>query len=185
VLLSSANGGDSTLYGQSKVAYPYLQAINVSGSSITATNILDKIFDAFITVRQFGKGNPAEVMMSYKHWGSILKLLELQTGAYRQKEGSSKASVYGWDSIVLTGIKGTLTFTAVQEMDDDFIAIIDWRAFKFHSNGFFKKRVGPGGNQYFEIRNTTGYQYVVDICLFGDMVISRPSYCGIIHTISY
>jgi hypothetical protein len=185
VLLSAANGGDSTLYGQSKVLYPYLQAINVSGASITATNILDKIFDAFVTVRQFGKGNPTEIMMSYKHWGSILKLMELQTGAYRQKEGSSKASIYGWDSITLTGIKGTLTFTAVQEMDDDFMAIIDWRAFKFHSNGFFRKRVAPDGKQYYEVRNTSGYQYIVDICLFGDMVISRPSYCGIIHTISY
>jgi len=185
MLLSSANGGDAALYGQTKTAYPYLQAINIDGSTITATNILDKIFDAFVTVRTFGKGNPTEAMMSYKHWGSILKLLELQTGSYRQKEGSSKASIYGWDQVVLTGIKGTLTFTAVQEMDDDFIAIIDWRAFKFHSNGFFRKRTSPSGNQYFEVRNTAGYQYIVDICLFGEMVCSRPSYCGIIHSISY
>jgi hypothetical protein len=182
-LLSSANGGSSTLYGQTKTAYPYLQAINISGAAITATNILDKIFDAFVTTRQFGKGNPTDAMMSYKHWGSILKLLELQTGAYRQKEGSAKASVYGWDSITLTGIKGSLKFTAVQEMDDDFIALIDWRAFKFFSNGGFRKRVAPDGKSYYEVRNTTGYQYIVDICLFGELVCHRPSYCGIIHSI--
>ncbi len=185
MLLSLANGGDAALYGQTKTAYPYLQAINVNGSTITATNILDKIFDAFVTVRQFGKGNPNEAIMSYKHWGSILKLLELSKGAYRTSEGSRKASVYGWDQVVLTGIKGTLTFTAVQEMDDDYIALIDWRALKFHSNGFFKKRKAPDGKQYFEVRNTSGFQYIVDICLFGEMILSRPSYCGIIHSISY
>lgn len=185
VLLSSVNGGSSTLYGQSKVAYPYLQAINVSGASITATNILDKIFDAYTTVRQYGKGNPNEVLMAYKHWGSILKLLELAKSPFRTSEGSRKANVYGWDQVVLTGIKGTLTFTAVQEMDESYMAIIDWRAFKFHSNGGFRKRVAPDGKSYFEIRNTTGYQYIVDICLFGELVCSRPSYCGIIYGISY
>lgn len=185
ILLTAANGGDANLYGQSKLAYPYLQAINVDGTAITAANILEKIFDAYVTVRQFGKGNPTDVMMSYLHWGNVLKQLELVKGPYRTSEGSRKANVYGWDSVTVSGIKGTLNLVAVQEMDDDFMAIIDWRAFKFHSNGFFKKRTSPDGKQYFEVRNTSGFQYIVDICLFGEMVCSRPSYCGIIHTIDY
>ncbi len=59
-LLSAANSGDSTIYGQTKTAYPYLQAINVSGASVTAVNIMEKIFDTLTTIRQFGKGAPTE-----------------------------------------------------------------------------------------------------------------------------
>lgn len=63
-LLSAANNGSSTLYGQTKTAYPYLQAINVDGSSISAVNILDTIFDAFTTIKNRGKGMPNKVLMS-------------------------------------------------------------------------------------------------------------------------
>jgi hypothetical protein len=34
------------------------------------------------------------------------------------------------------------------------------------------------------IRATTGYQYIIDIRLFGDMVLQRPSYCGIMYGIN-
>ena len=47
VLLSAANGGGAMVHGQSKVAYPFLQAVNVNGASITAANILDKLLDAY------------------------------------------------------------------------------------------------------------------------------------------
>jgi hypothetical protein len=184
-LLSAANGGSSTLYGQSKVAYPYLQAINVSGATITASNILDKVFDAYTTCRTFGKGNPNEILMSYKHLGSILKLLETSKGAFNVEPGSQKASVYGWTEITIGGVKGSLKVVGIQELDDDVIMLMDWRALKFHSNGFFRKRIAPDGKHYFEQRATSGYSYLVDMCLFGELVLSRPSYCGIIHSISY
>ncbi len=44
-LLSAVNGGSATLYGQTKTDYPYLQSIQVDGSTVTAANILDKVFD--------------------------------------------------------------------------------------------------------------------------------------------
>ena len=184
-LLSYVNGGDETLYGQTKTAYPYLQAINVDGSDITAANVLEKIFDAFTTIRQFGKGNPTSVVFSYKHLGSALKIVEASKGAYNVTPGSQKASQYGWTEIEIGSVKGTLSLVGVQEMDDDVIMFIDWRALKFHSNGFFRKRKSPDGIEYHEVRNTTGYQYIIDVCLFGEMVVIRPSYCGILHSISY
>lgn len=184
-LLSSTNGGDSSLYGQTKTSYPYLQAINIDGSGILATNILDKIFDALTRTRQFGKGNPTDVVMSYKNLGSIMKLLEMNKGPYNVVQGSEKASPYGWMEIMIGSVKGSLKIVGVQEADDDVIILLDWRALKFHSNGFFRKRVAPDGKEYFEVRNTTGYQYIIDVCLFGEMVVTRPSYCGIIHGISY
>jgi len=193
-LLTAANGGSATLYGQTKLAYPYLQAINIDGSTVTATNIHEKIFNAFTDIRNLGRGNPDTVLCSYKHLGNIMKLIEhssnvatatnvIGKGAYNVQPGSMKASLYGWTEIVIHGVRGVLKVVGVQEMDDDVIFFIDWRALKFHSNNFFTKRTNPDGRQFYEVRETTGYYYLVDICLFGDLVLSRPSYCGVMHSI--
>ena len=186
-LLSSTNGGDSTLYGQTKTAYPYLQAINVSGSTVTAANILDSIFDAFTTIRNRGKGNPNKVLMSYKNLGSILKLLEIGKGAFHQDQKSTKVSVYGWTEIEIFGAAGSLSVVGIQEIDDDIICFLDTRpsVMKIYSNGFFRKRVNPDGREFYEARATTGYTYYVDVAFYGDFVLQRPSYCGIMHSISY
>lgn len=184
-LLPAAQGGSATLYGVNKLLYPHTQAIAVDGSTVTATNVLDKLFDAYVKIRTFGKGNPNEVIVSYKHLASILKSLEGSKGSFNVVPESNKASVYGWTEIMIGGVKGNLKVVAVQEMDDDCAIFIDWRALKLHSNGLFKKRVAPDGKHYFEVRSTSGYQYLVDMCVFGELVVSRPSYCGILHSISY
>jgi hypothetical protein len=185
-LLSAANGGDTTLYGVTKTTYPYLQAINVDGSSISATNIMEKIFDALTTIRQLGKGNPSDVVMSYKNLGSCMKVIEASKGAFNVRPGSQSASQYGWTEIEVGSVtKGGLKLVGVQEADDDIIFFIDWRALKFYSNGFFRRRKSPDGIEYFETRATSGYTYIVDTCLFGEMVVLRPSYCGVLYSISY
>jgi len=185
-LLSAANGGDSTLYGVTKTLYPYLQAINVSGADITASNIMEKIFDALTQIRQFGKGNPTDVVMSYTNLSSCIKRIEASKGAFNVVPGSQRASQFGWTEIEVGSVaKGSLKLVGVQEADDDIIMFLDWRALKFYSNGFFKKRRSPDGIEYFEQRATTGYTYIVDMCLFGEIVVQRPSYCGILHSIAY
>lgn len=183
-LLSAANGGSTNLYGVAKTSYPYLQAINVSGSSITASNILSTIFDAYTTIRNRGKGNPDTVLVSYKHLGSIMKILESSKGAFHIEQGSTKVNAYGWTEIVVFGVKGKLTVVGIQELDDDFIPFIDWRAFKLYSNGMIKKRKSPEGLEYFEVRNTSGYAYLLDLCFFGDLVLERPSYCGVLNSVA-
>lgn len=184
-LLSNANGGSAALYGQTKTAYPYLQAINVDGSSITEANIMDEIFDALTTVRRLGKGRPTKVVMSYKNFGSCLKAIEISKGAFNVVPESRSASQYGWDEIEIGSVKGRLTLVGIQECDDDVIYILDMRAFKFYTHGMFRKRKSPDGNEFFEVRNTTGYQYLIDVSLYGEFVVLRPSTCGIIHTVSY
>lgn len=184
-LLSAANGGSTSLYGVQKTLYPFLQAINVQGNTMTASNILDQIFDAFTRIRQYGKGNPNEILVSYKHLGSILKKLETSKGPFNVVPNSMKVNVYGWTEVVILGVKGELKVVALQEADDDVIMFMDWRALKFHSNGMFRKRTAPDGKQYFEQRSTTGYQYILDVSLFGEQILNRPSYCGIIFGISY
>lgn len=183
-LLSAANGGSSTLYGETKVSYPYLQAINLNGSDMTASNFLEKIFDKLVQARQFGKGNPTDAIMSYTNLGYCMKIIEQSKGSFNVVPNSQKATQYGWMEIEVGSVtKGNFKLIGVQEADDDVVMFLDWRALKFHSNGFFKKRTGPNGNQFFEVRATTGFSYILDVCLYGDLVVNRPSYCAIIHSI--
>lgn len=185
-LLSAANGGSANIHGKSKLAYPYLQAINVDGSTITATNILEKLFDAYVSVRQKAKGRAKDILMSYKHWGSVMKVLEGSKGAYRVVE-DPKESVFGWweSTIASTSTGQSLKIVALQELDDDVIPFIDWDSVKFRTNGFFRKRQSPDGRTYFEVRNTTGFAYIVDLCLFGEMEYTKPGHNGIIYGVSY
>lgn len=185
-LLSSANGGSANLYGQAKTSAPYLQAINVDGSSVTEVNIIQKCFDALTDIRQLGTGRPTDIVMSYKNFGAVLKAIESSKGAFNVVPESKSASQYGWETIEIGSVTGgRLRFVGVQECDDDVIMYIDWAGLKFHSNGFFQKRKSPDGDEYFEIRNTTGYAYVVDMSLFGELVVHRPSTMGILHSVSF
>lgn len=184
-LLSSANGGSATLYGQTKTAYTYLQAVNMNGAGITNANVVEKCFDGYTVTRRLGKGNPTDIVMSYNNFGLVMKVIEASKGAFNVKPGSTKATQYGWTEIEISSVTNqSLKFVGVQEMDDDIIMYLDWRGIKFYSNGFFRKRKSPDGIEYFEVRATTGFQYIIDVCLFGDLVVNRPSYMGIIYGIS-
>lgn len=186
-LLSAANGGSSTLHGQSKLAYPYLQAINVDGSAITASNIIEKIFDADTETKIKARGSMVtDILMSWKHLGSVMKLIEVQKGGFKVSEGSEKASIYGWTTIEITSVSGRkLKFVGIQEMDDDVIIGMDWRSLTFRSNGFFKKRVAPDGKEFYEVRTEDGYEYYVDSCLYGELEVRKPGSCFIIYGVSY
>jgi len=185
-LLSATNGGAATIHGQTKTAYPHLQSVNISGAAITATNILEKLFDAYLEVRIRARGTAQEFLMSFKNWGSCMKAMETNKGAYRVV-GEPKASEYGWweTTIASTSSGEALKIVGIQEMDDDIIPIVDWKGITFRSNGLFRKRKAPDGKSYYEIRATTGYSYLIDVCLFGEMEYRKPNGSGIVHTISY
>lgn len=184
-LLSAANGGSTALFGQTKTAFPFLQCPNISGSDVTATNILDKIFDAYVARMILGKGGKApEVLMSFKHFGSILKLLEVSKGPYNVAPNSRKTNPYGWAEIEVGSVGGQmLKLVGVQECDDDVIYFLDWESVTFYSNGLFKRRRAPDGKEYFEARATSGYSYILDHCLFGDLVCTAPWKNAILHSI--
>lgn len=175
-LLSAANGGSATLFGQTKTAYPYLQCVQVDGSAISATNILAKIFDAYTRRQILGKGGALpEVLMSYKHFGSVLKVIETQKGGFNIVPNSRSVSQYGYDVVEIGSVSGTsLKMVGIQELDNDVIMLLDWSTIKIYSNGMFKRRTAPDGKQYFEIRATTGYSYVLDHCFFGDVACISP-----------
>lgn len=186
ILLSNANGGSANVHGVAKTSYPILQAINIDGSDITANNLLDKLFKAYVTVQTKGKGAASDILMSLKHLGTTMLQLELQKGSFVVTQNPKK-SLYGWTemSIAQVATGQELKLVGIQEMDDDVIAFMDWRSVTFRSNGMFQKRKSPEGKEYFEVRNTTGYQYIVDVCLFGEMEYRKPGQSAIVYGISY
>ena len=183
-LLSAANGGSATLHGVSKLAYPMLQAVQLNGASVTASNILDKIFDGYTTVRRKARGNANTILVSFLHLGSIMKLLESQKGPFIVTKQPS-ASIYGWTEIEITTVKGVLKVVGIQELDDDCIFYLDLKSMTLRTRGGFKKRMSPEGREFFEIRNTTGYQYVIDNSFFGATEFSKPGHNAVMHSISY
>jgi len=185
-LLTVGNGGSSTIHGQTKTAYPVLQALNINGSSMTATNFLDKLFDFWSQIKIKAKAaNPSKCVMSFKHLGTALKLVELEKSPFKVTPGSMNASLYNWTEVNITGVRGGFNLVGIQEMDDDIIFFLDMSAMTFRSNGFFQKKKAPGGEEFFRIRGSSGFQLVCDICLFGEQEFKKPATCAIVHTISY
>ncbi len=183
-LLSAANGGSTALFGETKTNYPYLQAINVDGSGITATNILEGIFDAWREVAQKGRKGATDAVMDYENLGSVMKVLETRSGPFTHTK-LPKADTFGWTEITVVGVNGELKLVGVQEMDKSEIFFLDWKGLKLCSNGMFRMQRDPEGKLYFPVRNTTGYEYLVDSVFFGEQIVYKPFSQGVIHTISY
>jgi hypothetical protein len=193
--LSLANGGSANLFGVAKLAYPHLQATNVNGATFTAITFLENLFESYNTTRELGKGSPTDFVMSYKNLAAAMRNLELGAsnggadssaafGRGQFKVTDTRASAFGWTEIDIVGVKGKLTIVGVQEMDDDIIYMLDWRGVKLHSNGFFERRTAPDGKQFYETRSTTGYKYIIDTRFFGELVVTKPSHSGIIHSVN-
>jgi hypothetical protein len=175
-LLSLANGGTTNLFGQVKTDHEFLQSVQIDGTGVSASNILAKIFDGYTKRSILGKGGKAaEVLMSLKHFGACLKLIELSKGAFNVVPNSRSTSVYGWDTIEVGSVTGQMIkLVGIQEAEDDVIMYLDWSSIKFFTNGMFKRRKAPDGKEYYEVRETTGYFYILDHCLFGDLVVTAP-----------
>jgi len=180
-LLSAANGGSASLFGQTKATYQYLQALNHDGSGISATNVLSKMYDFYYDTVSLGKGNPTEIICSFKHFKNAAKDLETN----RRFTVNDKKSGYGFRSLMLSGSEGDMTITAVRDMADDFMGIMDWSALDFHGDKFFDRQKNPDGDEFYTIRTTSGYKHIIDTKFYGDLVVAKPSHMGIIHGISY
>jgi hypothetical protein len=178
-LLLSANGGASTLFGQTKLSYPFLQAINIDGSGFTAATILDDLLGAYYIYANLAKGNATEILVSFGMMKNIAKQLETN----RRFVTTDKKAGYGFRSIEVMGPDGVITITALRDVQSDYAAIMDWGAVKFHGSKFFERKRHLNGEESFLVRNTTGYQYLVDLKFYGDLVVNKPSHCGIIYGI--
>lgn len=176
-LLNAANGGSTTLFGQTKTAYTYLQAVQIDGTAVSASNILTKIFDGYTKRQRLAKsGKIPEVVMSFKHLGSVLKLLDTQKGPFYVDPKTRSTSNFGWSTVQIGSVSGELlTFTGVQEMPDTDIMYLDWDGITFYSNQLIYRRSDPGdGKNFFPVRNQSGFYYLVDHTVQGDLVVHAP-----------
>ena len=164
-----------------------MQAVNIDGSSITASNVLDNVFDGYTERMVRGKGGKApEVLMSFKNFGSVLKEIETSKGSFNVVPMSRKTNQYGWATIEVGSVSGdTLTIVGIQEMPDSEIMYLDWDSVTFYTNGLFRRRRAPDGKEFYETRATSGYAYILDHCVFGDLVCTAPWKNAVIHSISY
>ena len=178
--LSLVNGGSADLFGKTKLDYPHLQSLNYNGAGHSAKTVLELIFDGYNATREEGKGHPTDVIMGYGNLAAAMKELE---GSRDYVTKDTKANRYGWTEIDVVGVKGKLKLVGVLEMDNDIMHITDWNTIKLHSNGYFERRTSPEGDQYFPLRTTEGYQYIVDTRFFGELVVSKPSSNGIIYAV--
>jgi hypothetical protein len=182
-LLSAANGGSAALFGETKLDYPYLQASNISGAGWTATTILEDLFDAWTSVQQLGRGAAkSNAILSYANLGHVMKQLQNDSGPFRFT--SSKADTFGWTDISVIGVRGELKISGVHEMDDDKAIFAQWDGWKLCSNGMFRLQRDPEGKLYFVERATSGYTYIVDAVMFGELICYKPSHQGIVHSIA-
>ncbi len=185
LILSAANGGSASLYGQTKASYTYLQSYNKSGAAITGTSILGTIFDAYTEHRIRFKGDARKIVMSLKNMSAAMKEVQASKGAFSVVQNSQKQSVY-FSEISIIGVGGgALELVGIQEMDDDVILGLDMSAFKFETNSLIRRIKSPEGLEYFSVRNTTGYQFILDHECYGELVLTAPQKCFAIHSISF
>lgn len=175
-LKSAANGGSAAIFGQTKLNYPYLQAVQFDGSAMTAATVMSLVFKAYTKRQSLAKsGKLPEVLMSFKHFGSCITTLETTKGAFNVVPDSRKTNVYGWQEIMIGSVSGELLkLVAIQEKADDNIMILDWDSITLYTNGFLQRRTSPDGLQYYQTRATTGFAYILDHVMAGDIVCKAP-----------
>jgi hypothetical protein len=146
------------------------------------------LFDALADAQQKARGGKISVaLMSLKHMGTILKLIQSEKGAFHFAPSSMKVSEYGWTEVMIGSPAGNMVrCVGIQEAFDDCIYLLDPKTFTFHSKGFIRKHKSPDGLEYFVERDATnGYSYICDMCVFGEFVCNKPGNNAVIHSISY
>lgn len=207
LLPSGYLGAPATIFGQTKTASTYTQAIvydaadwangtpasgtQGAGNLITANDdILAQIFNGLAKARQ-RYANPTTFLMSYKHFSAVLAALEYGAGGQTLGSGafknvSSKVDYAGFSEITVGSVKGTIKLVAISEMTDHVIVGIDPRYLDLHTNKGFKVQESPDGLKFYSVRNTTGYKYITDYCFYGDLIYSAPwTACVITMPLTY
>lgn len=180
-LLSAANGGSANLHNVAKASYKQWQAHQENLAGASAETLIEYLFKAWVTASRKGRGNPSEVLLSYDNFQYIVNSLETN----RRFSVSDLKADYGFTSVRISGPAGALKITALPEMDNDIAPIVDWNAFRLAGMRFFEPVKSPkDGDIVFQVRNTTGYQYIMDVAFYGNLIFYHPSYCGIGYGIS-
>lgn len=196
ILLSAAKGGSSTYLGKTKTDYPFLQSINVDGSSMTSADFLPRLFEYYnryisLQTRHPEGAKPRDIMLSPFNYTVALLNLEQYKGSF-YKNDDAKANPYGWDSITL-GTKssgGELRLNRVENLKDSILPVVNMDTFALTSDKgleFISDPNNAGNEKYwYVVRATTAaaYTWVLDFILPAQFVCGNPESNGIIHSVS-
>jgi hypothetical protein len=193
VLLSSANGGDSTYLGHTKTTYQFLQALNINGSTWTASDIVPKIFEAWNGEIDYQlmsyKGKKAKsLQVSPANYAKILNSFEMYKGSFRKNDADT-LKMFDAGSIAISSLEtgGELVFERVPSMPDDIMVLpnMDTWAMVSDRDLAFRKDVGNpngmNGYKWTETRNSTGFTHTLDGRHRVQTVCGAPEANAIIH----
>lgn len=175
-------GGLDTLYTLPKAGSPALQATyknwatgGEAGQTVTASNIMDQVLKFWYQLRQQGRAQHEELLVSYPVFRVMAQKLELN----RRYQVTNREPGYGFESVSFIGPEGDVKVTALKRMSNTEIYAVDWSGVKFAGSAMFETVKDPNGNRFFMQRKTTGYEYTTDVKLAGDMVYQPSKLAGI------
>lgn len=186
LLPAGVNGASATIFGFTKKASPFTQAVAIDGSGATGATLLATIFDALVRGRQKG-ATPKVFLGSYKHLGAILKATENIAGAFRHQ--GERIDYAGYSVVEIGDVTGNkVKFVAIREHTDTAIQGIDPKYLDFHTApaSMFEVIESPDGLKYYTERDDAdgsnkGYSYITDIRFAGEFVYTKPHTAVVIY----
>jgi hypothetical protein len=179
IIFSAANGGQDTLYNgslvksASAVFQPYFSDVS---SATTGATFIQALYDTLYECEEMGRGGiQREVILPYNAYKAVAKAAE----ANRKYEMGKEDVIYGSSSVMLTGPHGAMTLRAARALPQDKCFFIDYSALTIASRGDLIKKANPmSDDECFEVRNTTGYQYICDKKAEFELVVTNPQKLG-------
>ncbi len=179
-IFPAALGGLDTIHGIEKMKSPLLQAQLINASSWTSSTIMSDIYDMYFDIKEQDSVEKAELLCNYNLFKTIVKAAEKSK---QFSNGETKVGI-GYSSVEIIGPEGNMTITAIHGligMNKAFI--IDWDAFIFAGDELFEQVKDMDANLYTKYRKKTGFEYVTDYQLSGNLICTKASTCCGIHDI--
>lgn len=163
LIFSAANGGADTLYSaqitkaDSPIYQPYFSDIS---SASTGSDFLSALYDSYFEMEEIGRGgHNKEVVVPFHAFKACVKALDVN----RHFSAKDEEVSYGSRAIKLMGPEGDMTIRGARGVPAAKALLIDWDAVSVACYGeLIQPGKKVGGSESFEIRNSTGYQMIVD-----------------------
>lgn len=173
IVFPESMGGADTLYNNavvkadSPVFQPYTTDLS---TATTGANFLSALYDFYFDVEELGRsGVRKEVIVPFYAFKAIAKATETS----RKYEAADVETTYGSKSIKLTGPNGAMIVTGARGLAPGKMICMDWDAVVLASRGELIKKAKKLGDDFFEVRNTSGYQFIVDKKLEAELIATN------------
>ena len=199
VLLSAANGGDATYLGLTKTAYPFLQALNINGSTYTSSDILQNIFQSWSTeialqLTEFKGKKAKNLQVSPLNYAKIAQSYEFHKGSFRKNDDPT-LKVFDASKMTIASMEtgGELTFERNESLSDDVMYGLNMESWRLISNkalSYRKGEIQPSGylgySWYTErvAGDGGGYTHILDGGMSAQIVCGSPESNFVIHGLS-